>query len=161
MGRRYHLLRRPPAEKKALQRALRKEIEGRVAAFVEGEATTITTAASVGRAVSGSVGAGAGAVQDAFTAIWRGYTKQQRFVLTCMLLVLGSAVLCYRHDIKAFWFRATSGGLGIDTDSHHGQCAEPEPPSVGMNHISEMYLRFLLFLSNSYVLCARPCVPRV
>jgi hypothetical protein len=71
-----------------------------------------------------------------------------------MLLVLGSAVLCYRHDIKAFWFRATSGGLGIE-------CAEPEPPSVGMNHISEMYLRFLLFLSNSYVLCARPCVPRV
>ena len=43
MGRRYHLLRGPPAEKKALQRALRKEIEGRVAAFVEGEATTITT----------------------------------------------------------------------------------------------------------------------
>lgn len=158
MGRRYNLLRGRSAEKKALQRALRKEIEGRVAAFVEGEATTITTAASVGRAVSGSVGAGAGAVQDAFTAIWRGYTKQQRFVLTCMLLVLGSAVLCYRHDIKSFWFRATSGGLGIDTDSHHGQCAEPEPPSVGMNHTSELYLRFLLFLSLT---CCAPCVPRV
>ena len=106
MGRRYFRLR--AAEKKKKQ--MRQELEALVAAFAEGEATATTTAASVSRAVSGGVGAGADAVQDAFSAIWRGYTEQHRFVLTCMVLVLGSAVI-YLCDIKAFWLRASAGGL--------------------------------------------------
>jgi hypothetical protein len=155
MGRRYFRLR--AAEKK---KKMRQELEARVAAFAEREATATTTAASVSRAVSGGVGAGADAVQDAFSAIWRGYTEQHRFVLTCMVLVLGSAVI-YLCDIKAFWLRASAGGLGLDTESRQGKCAETEPPSVGSCLHRSCLHRSCLQCSGLTATCCAPCVPRV